>query len=285
MTSKPQGDHNNPSFEFTSSQIDPFPYIQAPKASRSFDKHGDEVVLGSDDETSSLEDSLADPDELFGVREPSTSVTPPETARNKDMKRPASIFDGDEAETVDRANVKTRSMSKRTRPDSSPSKISKHTRKPLTAKPFSLDYEKPKYKWSIQRLLETHLDDAETEAGLAKLRQGYEEAEMQKENKKLGDMDEKVLIATVGESENGDARKKLLDVVSRTDALRQDKSWSFFENRTAKLERSDFPTYVLQRGTWFDVLRGIEGDLETPREMLTVSQNRPHENALSSRSS
>lgn len=200
-------------------------------------KNGQVIIRSSDDEDSASSASLDDLADLLGRREPSPSSSPlPEQSPPK-------------IEPKEERNLRSRSKGAR---------ISM-TKAGSTALPSVTSY-----KFSLDSLVTDTVDDNEVEAGVAKarstfnaLQEGNGEASSGSNSNK--ELNEDVLASVVDQEEEGAGFKRLLNAVRRTEALNQEKTWSFFSRRTSLQGRSpceDFPCHAIKSTGWESVLKG-----------------------------
>ncbi|KAL9106995.1 MAG: hypothetical protein Q9227_008031 [Pyrenula ochraceoflavens] len=198
--------------------------------------HKGQVVAVRDSDEEDSDSSLADLDELLGKKkEPATSSS-----------SPPSVDDIEGTYDLSRWVSRPANTGKRKGPI-----VGKET--------FSRfrDAEQ-KYPIGLEKLLNNHFDDQETEANLAKVQKGYDEAErvdaQKKAAKKRDGVDEDVLKSvTEGKDDEGLGHSRLLEAVKRTDALTGERTCSFF---TAQPIHGDenyeytFPRRALRLKSW-----------------------------------
>ena len=202
--------------------------------------HKGQLVAVRDSDEDDSDSSLEDLDDLLGrKKEPMTSSSSPPSA-------------DDVASTYDISRWMGRPTNVRSGPIVEKEVFSK----------FRIP--EPKYHNGIERLLNHHFDDQETEASLAKVKKSYEEAEKvvgQRESEKGREGVDQNLLKSVteGRDEDGPGLSRLLEAVKRTDALNGDKVWSFFnENPCHGNTHYDhsFPREALRTNSWEACLDG-----------------------------
>lgn len=109
-----------------------------------------------------------------------------------------------------------------------------------------------KYKYSLESLVMGAVDDDEAEASVAKARAllgGRDDTTTTSDNKSETEggatiLREDVLVSALSADDQGTDIQRLLNAVKRTEALEQEKSWSFFTVE-AKQELPEFPKYSI----------------------------------------
>jgi len=125
--------------------------------------------------------------------------------------------------------------------------------------------EPKRYQNSLDTLVHDAVDDNETEANVAKIRasltrvqpngnQAVSGADAGSKTKKR--MHEGALTSALGESDDGNNFRRLLDAVRRTEALDQDRIWRFFDQVQTTPASPEFPRDLFSPESHLSALRG-----------------------------
>ncbi|KAI4163576.1 MAG: hypothetical protein LQ342_002848 [Letrouitia transgressa] len=236
--SAPDTAPNNPSREYrtvtTQSDELQFPGSSATIGSSSHRivKNGEVVITDSDDEQCESDSSLEDLNNLLAPRRPPVLTTP--TSRLEDL-------DSAQAKPSNGATARKRGRPRRASPTILPAQSPN-----LPAV--------PKYKFSLNALLQQSLRDEDSRASIAKAKSALASLDGNKDKKPSLDgekLDTDLLSSMVNRhcEEEGDLDRLML-AIQRTEAFHQEKSWSFFEDRmeTAGIEPPAFP--IIQDSPW-----------------------------------
>ncbi|KAK3044356.1 hypothetical protein LTS18_001494, partial [Coniosporium uncinatum] len=69
------------------------------------------------------------------------------------------------------------------------------------------------------------------------------------------EMDEEALAAVIDEGDEGGTAKKVMDAMSRSNALFHDVVWYFFDERPERPPRNTFPKHYLPAEGWMTLLK------------------------------
>lgn len=182
----------------------PFSFADLLASERSVVKDGKVIaVRDSDEDDSESLESLAD---IFGQprHDNTSSSSPPDDETRKETKRPSvlSVFSNGERQAI----------------------VGKERLRGILAKDRS-------HKFDISKLIDDHLDDAETKGKLDQADAYYEASARQAEIETKRSVDEQKLLRDIidGKGGNQDEVARVLGAIERTGALKSETSFSFFD--------------------------------------------------------
>jgi hypothetical protein len=126
------------------------------------------------------------------------------------------------------------------------------------------------YKNSLDSLVHAAVDDNETEANVAKVRASFAQVQSNSNQAASGGdagsktkkrIHEGALTSALGENEDGNGFRRLLDAVRRTEALDQDRIWRFFDQGQMTPAAPEFPRYLFAPDSHLSALRGLSMDI------------------------
>ncbi|PGH11383.1 hypothetical protein AJ79_04884 [Helicocarpus griseus UAMH5409] len=120
---------------------------------------------------------------------------------------------------------------------------------------LKLNYPKnpPKYQFSLDTLVQDAADDKETEAKVAKIKQSFQPSVPPE--KRGGALRDEVLASAVEDETDTKGIQRLRDAVERTETFAMGRSWLFFEEDSPAVPQPEFPSELLQPGSWEDTLK------------------------------
>lgn len=197
-------------------------------------KDGKEVVISSDGEETESLHSLEDPENLF--------MNATDTRDSQNKMHDISTDKG----------MKLRSRRIKGMVD--------------TNQPILPGISARKYKFTLDSLVTSAVDDREVEASVAELKATFEATTSQKHCDSLLNNDasgvggrrrqlQKHLTSALDNDDGGTELQRLYDAVQRTEAFDEEKTWSFFDNSLG-LPPPEFPRDTIAPGTYLAVLRG-----------------------------
>ncbi|BDD61590.1 hypothetical protein MAP00_006631 [Monascus purpureus] len=196
-------------------------------------KDGKEVVISSDGEETESLHSLEDPENLF--------MNATDTRDSQNKMHDISTDKG----------MKLRSRRIKGMVD--------------TNQPILPGISARKYKFTLDSLVTSAVDDREVEASVAELKATFEATTSQKHCDSLLNNDasgvggrrrqlQKHLTSALDNDDGGTELQRLYDAVQRTEAFDEEKTWSFFDNSLG-LPPPEFPRDTIAPGTYLAVLR------------------------------
>ena len=208
-------------------------------------RKGEVVIRNSDDESDS-DMSLGDLDDLLDRRKP--------TPRSSSTEYDLPLNDS----TIRSQHVHKNPIASRTRNGGLRSKA--RTPQPLPVI--------PKYRFSLDSLVAQAEKDDAAEAGAKQARILVEElCEQRVTNKSTdnqtwetkGNLDEGLLASMVDSKGDGEIFDRLLHAIQRTEALHQEKSWSFFDptEYSQSYEFGELPQFELKH-RWQKIMNGLQ---------------------------
>ena len=173
--------------------------------------NGETVIRDSDDERSDSEVTLEDLDDLFGFRKPALATT------EHDLQS----LSQSEDESNNNANAVKRNS--RGAPVTRQSALSSST-------------GRPKYKFSLDALVEQCQKDKASQASIEKARtllQTLTEEKSPPIEGRIGHIDTNLLATVVKDDEESGSVDRLVAAIERTEAVQQERVWSFFDRDVA----------------------------------------------------
>ena len=229
-------------------------------------KHGEVMIRNSDDEESESDSSLGDIDDLLHFRrQPDPVPSSPPTdlgSTTPSLPGPSSPEEIGRTRRQTRAIVRTNTTSDRYAPS-----------------------PQPKYKFDLETLVQRSAKHEKTQAMMSKARETLKSMEKRgflSAPASGGDSQDNreidagmVASALKGRCELNDG-EKLMIAIQRTEALQQEKSWSFFERREedALYEGPTFPMKSLKHCAalfkgWSTLLKRLQNCSNYPRHICT----------------
>lgn len=210
----------------------PLSFADIPTSGQTIRKDGKVIaVRNSDDEDS---DSLCSLDDILGRNRrdvPTESSSPPDVdEEDLEAQRERSLS----AFTHGRSNAL----------------IGRDKLRELTSKANRFNFD-------ISSIVGDHFDDEETEANVAKAKQGYKGSD-DREQRKGQTLDKNLLASVVGQEEGRDHLQRLFDAVERTEALTTDLTWSMFTSGPVSIDscpQSPFPEDAMEPDSWCECLK------------------------------
>ncbi|KAL8741758.1 MAG: hypothetical protein Q9190_005671 [Brigantiaea leucoxantha] len=241
------------------------PATQTPSHERGqrISRNGEIVIKDSDDEQSNSDTSLEDINDLLvPPKSLATMLTAPELQLPRSPHSTSRFKVGDTA-------------SKR-----------KGRRSPIAVHNSAMNSKvTPKYKFSLETLMQQRLRDETSQATSDRARQmlaSLDEKEGKKQGVAQGEIDSDLLASVVnGQDEEGGDVDRLMMAVQRTEALHQESVWYFFKDKDEATNTTarDFPT--VSDPPWRDVLGETTSRQQAfiggfARDMATIGKL-PHE--------
>ncbi|PYH45400.1 uncharacterized protein BP01DRAFT_382836 [Aspergillus saccharolyticus JOP 1030-1] len=117
-----------------------------------------------------------------------------------------------------------------------------------------LEKPAPTYKNTLDSLVIAAVDDQETEAGIAKLRESFDKAAKEPVHRK-GQLHEGILTSALGDGEDEMDMQRLLHALRRTDAFDPAKAWHFFEFKEELPPTLEFPAECIKPTSYLRSLK------------------------------